>query len=140
MAENNLNFCLFCHDVSVVIHVQRWFSFLHVLFFRFISGANTGIGKATAENLAKRGARVILACRNKEKGIAAEKEVKEAGSSEEVRFMKLDLASFKSIRSFVDEFSNNENRLDILVNNAGISGKSVHYYHFSNLSNREGKR
>ena len=94
----------------------------------YILGANTGIGKATAENLAKRGARVILACRNKHKGMEAEEEVKEAARSKKVQFMKLDLASFKSIRSFVDEFSNNENRLDILVNNAGIGCvKSVHY-------------
>ncbi|XP_072044713.1 retinol dehydrogenase 11-like [Amphiura filiformis] len=85
-----------------------------------ITGANTGIGKATAEDLASRGARVILACRNKDKGIQAQQEIIQVTNNHEVQFMQLNLASFQSIRRFAEEIDNNEDRLDVLVNNAGV--------------------
>jgi len=85
-----------------------------------ITGANTGIGKETAINLAKRKARVILACRDLGRGTRAEKEIKQASKSDEVKFKQLDLASFASIKKFAAEILEEESRIDILINNAGI--------------------
>ncbi|GAA6214733.1 dehydrogenase/reductase SDR family member 13-like [Lates japonicus] len=91
-----------------------------------ITGANTGIGKTTAIDLARRGARVILACRDKGRGEAAVQEIVQETGNKQVIFMQLDLASLKSVRSFVDSFLKSEPRLDILINNAGLasSGKT----------------
>ncbi|XP_068441818.1 dehydrogenase/reductase SDR family member 13-like [Clinocottus analis] len=85
-----------------------------------VTGSNTGIGKTTAIDLAKRGARVILACRSKQRGEAALEEVKKESNSNQVVFMPLDLGSLKSVRSFAETFLKSEPRLDILINNAGI--------------------
>ncbi|KAM3616934.1 uncharacterized protein V6R79_026398 [Siganus canaliculatus] len=85
-----------------------------------VTGSNTGIGKTTAIDLAKRGARVILACRSKQRGEAALEEVKRETNSNEVVFMQLDLGSLKSIRNFAETFLKSESRLDILINNAGV--------------------
>ncbi|KAH6926873.1 hypothetical protein HPB50_022642 [Hyalomma asiaticum] len=84
-----------------------------------ITGANTGIGKETAKELARRNARVIMACRNPEKAAAAAKEILE-DTGRQVVVRKLDLCSFKSIREFADDIINSEERLDVLINNAGI--------------------
>ena len=108
---------------------------LHVLYFAggrsysqvslagktvIVTGANTGIGKFTAMDMAARGARVILACRNAKKALPVVAEIKEQTKNPNVLFMALDLASFKSVQSFTDEFLKNEDRLDILINNAGM--------------------
>jgi len=85
-----------------------------------ITGANTGIGKETAIDLAKRNARVILACRDGEKGTRAEKEIKQASKSDKVRFKQLDLASLASVKKFAAAILEEESRVDILINNAGI--------------------
>ncbi|XP_040050397.1 dehydrogenase/reductase SDR family member 13 [Gasterosteus aculeatus] len=85
-----------------------------------VTGSNTGIGKTTAIDLAKRGARVILACRSKLRGEAALEEVKNKSGSNQVVFMPLDLGSLQSVRSFAETFLKSEPRLDILINNAGI--------------------
>ena len=85
-----------------------------------ITGGNTGIGKETAVDLAKRGARVIIGCRNMEKGKAALQEVQERSGSKDVFLMKVDLASLDSVRKFADSILNSESRLDILINNAGV--------------------
>ncbi|CAN9504171.1 unnamed protein product [Ophioblennius macclurei] len=85
-----------------------------------VTGSNTGIGKTTAIDLAKRGARVILACRSEQRGMSALQEVKKVTGSNQVVFMQLDLASLKSVRSFAETFLNTESRLDILINNAGV--------------------
>jgi len=85
-----------------------------------ITGANTGIGKETAIDLAKRGAIVIMACRNVSRGETALKEVKEQSQSDQVFLKVLDLSSLRSIREFSVEFLSEYKKLDILVNNAGI--------------------
>uniref|UniRef100_A0A3Q3AWC8 Dehydrogenase/reductase (SDR family) member 13b.1 n=1 Tax=Kryptolebias marmoratus TaxID=37003 RepID=A0A3Q3AWC8_KRYMA len=85
-----------------------------------VTGSNTGIGKTTAIDLAKRGARVILACRSKQRGEAALQEIKRESGSNQVVFMQLDLGSLKSVRSFAETFLKSEPRLDILINNAGV--------------------
>ncbi|XP_054857502.1 dehydrogenase/reductase SDR family member 13-like [Eublepharis macularius] len=85
-----------------------------------LTGGNTGIGKATAMDLARRGARVILACRNKERGETAVYDIRRESGNNEVLFMSLDLANLSSVRSFADAFLRSEPRLDILINNAGV--------------------
>lgn len=85
-----------------------------------VTGSNTGIGKTTAVDLAKRGARVIMACRSRERGEAAVADVKRESGSSNVVFIPLDLGSLKSVRSFAETFLKTEPRLDILINNAGV--------------------
>ena len=85
-----------------------------------ITGANTGIGIETAVDLAKRGARVILACRDVARGKAAEAEVKERSKSDDVVFSKLDLSSLQSVREFSERTLEEDSRIDILINNAGV--------------------
>lgn len=85
-----------------------------------ITGANTGIGLETAVDLAKRGARVVLSCRDVTKGEAAVTEVKRRSNSNDVVFSKLDLASLKSVREFSERTLEEEPRIDILINNAGV--------------------
>ena len=85
-----------------------------------ITGGNTGIGKETAVDLAKRGAKVIVGCRNMEKGKAALKEIQERSGSTDVFLEKLDLASLDSVRKFADSILKRASRLNILINNAGI--------------------
>ncbi|XP_008293502.1 retinol dehydrogenase 12-like [Stegastes partitus] len=85
-----------------------------------ITGANTGIGKETAKDLAKRGAKVIIACRDMEKGQEALKEIIETSGSDNVKCMKLDLSDTKSIREFAEAINRDEPKLNILINNAGV--------------------
>ncbi|XP_070491034.1 retinol dehydrogenase 12-like [Chironomus tepperi] len=85
-----------------------------------ITGANSGIGKETAVDLAKRGGKIYIACRNIERGQSALTEIKEKSGSDDVHFLQLDLASMKSIRKFSEDFHQLEDRLDILINNAGV--------------------
>lgn len=68
-----------------------------------ITGANAGIGKETALDLAKRGAKVYLACRDLKKAEVARLEIVQKSGNQNVFTKKLDLASFDSIREFVDE-------------------------------------
>ncbi|XP_038059957.1 retinol dehydrogenase 13-like [Patiria miniata] len=86
-----------------------------------ITGANSGIGKVTALDLARRGARVILACRNLQKAEDATKEIKTRTGNSEVVVRHLDLASLQSVREFASKIVESEDRLDILINNAGIA-------------------
>ncbi|KAJ2942760.1 hypothetical protein O0L34_g14948 [Tuta absoluta] len=87
-----------------------------------VTGANSGIGFATSMDLARRGAKVILACRDHEKGLAAEKSIRKVTKNNSVRYEYLDLSSLKSIRNFVEDFKKKEAKLDVLINNAGASG------------------
>ncbi|KAJ8944281.1 hypothetical protein NQ318_009658 [Aromia moschata] len=84
-----------------------------------ITGANGGIGKETAREIAKRGARVIMACRNLDTGKAARDEIVESTKNENVIIKKLDLSSRKSIREFAEDIIRTEPRLDVLIHNAG---------------------
>ncbi|KAM7281902.1 retinol dehydrogenase 11 [Ixodes scapularis] len=78
-----------------------------------------GIGKETAKELARRKARVILACRNLEKADKAMQEIFEE-TQQKVVIKRLDLASLRSVREFADDILKTESRLDVLVNNAGL--------------------
>lgn len=85
-----------------------------------ITGGNSGIGKETAVDLAGRGGKVYIACRDINRSRVDLKEIKERSKSKEVHLMKLDLASIKSIRDFSKDFHEREKKLNILINNAGI--------------------
>ncbi|XP_077999403.1 retinol dehydrogenase 13-like [Glandiceps talaboti] len=85
-----------------------------------ITGANTGIGKETARDLARRGARVILACRDILKGERAASEIIKETGNEQVVVKQLDLANLMSVRKFAKIINDKEDHLEILINNAGI--------------------
>jgi NAD(P)-dependent dehydrogenase (short-subunit alcohol dehydrogenase family) len=72
-----------------------------------ITGANTGIGKANAIDLAKRGGKVYIACRDTKRGEEALKDIKQQSGSENVFFMRLDLGSMDSIRDFSKKYDKN---------------------------------
>ncbi|XP_071050530.1 retinol dehydrogenase 14-like [Onthophagus taurus] len=87
-----------------------------------ITGANSGLGFETALELSKRGAKIILACRNATKAQRAVKNIIYQTENKNVFHKHLDLASFSSIRNFVKEIYENEKKIDVLINNAGIGG------------------
>ncbi|XP_060134270.1 retinol dehydrogenase 11-like [Zootoca vivipara] len=87
-----------------------------------VTGANSGIGKCVALDLARRNARTILACRSRERGAAAVEEIRRATGNPDVHLRILDTSSMESVRSFVRQFLEEEGRLHILVNNAGAAG------------------
>ena len=84
-----------------------------------ITGGNTGIGLATAKQIAQRGARVILACRDQNKASAAREQILQAAPTAAVEIYALDLASFDSIRSFAEKVMQDHPAIDVLINNAG---------------------
>jgi retinol dehydrogenase-12 len=84
-----------------------------------VTGASAGIGLATARELARLGAHVVMAVRNPDKGERARRSIMSA-TGREVEMATVDLASRKSIRSFARDFGARHPKLDILVNNAGI--------------------
>ncbi|CAL1540970.1 unnamed protein product [Lymnaea stagnalis] len=85
-----------------------------------VTGANGCIGKEIALQLANRGGKIIMACRDETEGKKAAEFVRKETENMDVYFMKLDLNSFKSIRAFVDRFKKKEKHLHILINNAGV--------------------
>lgn len=87
-----------------------------------VTGANSGIGKETAREVARRGARVILACRDLQRGQQALDEIISNTGNKNVVLYHLDLSSLKSVRQFAKEIIKTERRLDVLVNNAGVGG------------------
>ncbi|XP_015907101.2 retinol dehydrogenase 11 [Parasteatoda tepidariorum] len=87
-----------------------------------ITGASDGIGKSTALDLAKRNARVLMACRNLEKAGKVVEEIKKASGNHNVVLYHLELSSFASVRKCAEEVLKNEKELHVLINNAGISG------------------
>ena len=85
-----------------------------------ITGANTGIGRATAEALAARGARIILACRSAEKTKPVLDAIAAAGGKAD--FVALDLADLDSVRACAEAVLAKDEPLHVLINNAGLAG------------------
>jgi NAD(P)-dependent dehydrogenase (short-subunit alcohol dehydrogenase family) len=85
-----------------------------------VTGANTGIGYHTAAVLAHRGAHVVLAVRNLEKGNAALARIKAADPKADVTLQELDLASLDSVRAAAGALRSAYPRIDLLINNAGV--------------------
>ncbi|XP_052660429.1 dehydrogenase/reductase SDR family member 13 isoform X3 [Harpia harpyja] len=86
-----------------------------------VTGGSSGIGAATALELARCGARVVLATRNAPRGEAAARRIRTETGNAEVLFMQLDLASLRSVRAFATAFLRQEPHLHLLINNAGVS-------------------
>jgi len=85
-----------------------------------VTGANTGIGYETASALARKGASVVLACRNPDKGADAVARIEALEPSGSARLMLLDLSDLDSVAAFAEAFAAEHERLDLLVNNAGV--------------------
>ncbi|MFE2299209.1 oxidoreductase [Streptomyces sp. NPDC059445] len=83
-----------------------------------VTGANSGLGLVTARELARHGARVVLACRSEARGRAAAELIAAEVPGAEVESGRLDLGDLASVREFADSFP--YDRLDLLVNNAGV--------------------
>ncbi|CAK8680740.1 dehydrogenase/reductase SDR family member 13-like [Clavelina lepadiformis] len=93
-----------------------------------ITGGNSGLGKVLAMDLAKRGARVVIASRNLEKSSKVKDEIIKESGNHEVRAMQVDLEDFDSVRKFAKEFDESEKYLDYLVNNAGLTLEGMTKY------------
>ncbi|KDP26180.1 hypothetical protein JCGZ_22274 [Jatropha curcas] len=85
-----------------------------------VTGANSGIGYATAEALASRGATVYMICRNKERGEAALSNIRSETGNQNVHLEVCDLSSVSEIKSFATRFASKEVPVHVLVNNAGL--------------------
>ena len=87
-----------------------------------ITGGNSGLGFETAKKIAQdKDYKIILACRNLEKGEDAKNKIVEATGNENVAVMKLDTSSLKSVREFADNYIATGEKVYALLNNAGIS-------------------
>ncbi|KAE9390280.1 NAD(P)-binding protein [Gymnopus androsaceus JB14] len=84
-----------------------------------VTGANTGVGKAIAQELLKHNAKVYIAARSQEKAEAAIKELKTKTGKEAI-FLKLDLSDLRTIKPTVEKFLSKETQLHVLINNAGV--------------------
>ena len=85
-----------------------------------ITGANTGIGKETARQIAALGAHVIMVCRNQEKGTQAREEIIQTTDKQDIELLICDLASLKDVKRFAEEFLQTHANLHVLINNAGV--------------------
>jgi NAD(P)-dependent dehydrogenase (short-subunit alcohol dehydrogenase family) len=85
-----------------------------------VTGANSGIGLVTARELARHGARVLLACRSSDKGRAAATAIRTAVPAAQLEIVALDLASLDSVRACARAVAALSASLDLLVNNAGV--------------------
>src|SRR5712692_1020522 len=85
-----------------------------------VTGANSGIGKATALGLAQMGATVVMVCRDRTKGEAAQNEIKTKSGNDAVDLLLTDLSSQQSIRQLVENFQQHYSQLHVLINNAGV--------------------
>jgi NAD(P)-dependent dehydrogenase (short-subunit alcohol dehydrogenase family) len=85
-----------------------------------VSGANSGIGRVTALELARRGASVVMICRSRSKGEAAREEIIAQSGNPQVELILADFASLASVRRAAAEFLAGHDRLHVLVNNAGL--------------------
>jgi retinol dehydrogenase-12 len=88
-----------------------------------VTGGNAGVGYATAIDLARRGGRVHIAGRSKEKCEAAVASIKAATGSDQVFLVMLDLASLDSVRAGARAFLALDEPLQVLINNAGVGGQ-----------------
>jgi NAD(P)-dependent dehydrogenase (short-subunit alcohol dehydrogenase family) len=87
-----------------------------------VTGANTGIGKITALELARRGGRVVLACRSAEKTEPVIAEIAKATGNSQIEFAALDLGDLASVRSCAESLLASGRPIHVLVNNAGLAG------------------
>ena len=85
-----------------------------------VTGANSGLGLATAEVLAAKGAHVVLAVRNVDKGCEAAGQIVARWPGAEIALQKLDLSSLASVHAAAEELRAAHDTIDLLINNAGV--------------------
>jgi NAD(P)-dependent dehydrogenase (short-subunit alcohol dehydrogenase family) len=85
-----------------------------------VTGANSGIGKAMAVALARRGARVAMVCRNRDKALEAQRDVDAVATAEPSELHLADLSSLGDVRRVAEELRDRYPRIHVLVNNAGL--------------------
>jgi len=87
-----------------------------------VTGANTGIGRATAAALAARGATLVLAGRSAEKTLPVIDELRTASGNAQISFSQLDLGDLADVRRSAESLAASHPRIDVLINNAGLAG------------------
>ncbi|PLW31320.1 hypothetical protein PCASD_13656 [Puccinia coronata f. sp. avenae] len=87
-----------------------------------VTGGETGIGHATCLELARRGAKVYLACRSGSRAEPAIQKIKQLVPNAQLDFITFDLTILSTAKTAAEEFASRESRLDILINNAGVMG------------------
>ncbi|XP_045474406.1 retinol dehydrogenase 12-like isoform X1 [Harmonia axyridis] len=115
----------------VACSLLKFFAYLTCGFYRgpedmngkvvIITGANGGIGYETSKELARRGATVIMACRNLATASKARDDIVRLTKNDKVSVKKLDLSSQSSIREFAADINKTCSRLDVLIHNAGTA-------------------
>ena len=85
-----------------------------------VTGANSGLGLVVSRELARAGGRIVMACRNVEKGERGASQIRDTVADADVAVAGLDLADLESVRSFAETFGREHDRLDLLINNAGL--------------------
>lgn len=88
-----------------------------------VTGSNTGLGRATALELARRGSDVIVASRSAERTAPIVEEIGRQVGPDRVEFLKLDLSSLAAVKEAADSFLASGRPLHVLVNNAGLAGQ-----------------
>ncbi|MGM0901056.1 MAG: SDR family NAD(P)-dependent oxidoreductase [Bacillota bacterium] len=96
-----------------------------------ITGANSGIGKASAYRFAEEGYRVVMACRNIEKSKNVQQEIIEATNNPQIDLLQLDISSFVSIHQFHSSVKETYPKLDILIHNAAFLNHGNKNYQLS---------
>ena len=86
-----------------------------------VTGANTGMGKVTALELAKKGAHLIMICRNKATGEAAQQDIIQLSGNKNIDLFIADLSVQQSIREVAEKINAAYDHIDVLVNNAGLA-------------------
>jgi NAD(P)-dependent dehydrogenase (short-subunit alcohol dehydrogenase family) len=85
-----------------------------------VTGANSGLGYETTLALAKKGAKVIMACRSLSKANIAKEKIQQQVPNADLEVMEIDLSSLQSVRKFAKDYQSKYNTLDVLINNAGV--------------------
>ncbi len=111
-----------CCWIELTVYVARTMTALADKTF-IITGANTGIGKITAKELARLGATVILACRSKAKTDPVIAEIKRLTGNDKVEYVHLDLGDLASVRECAEELLARKIPIHGLINNAGLAGQ-----------------
>ncbi len=94
--------------------------------YAVVTGANSGLGFHIAQTLSARGAKVIMACRNLDKGMVARRRIEESGPPVSPEVRELDLGDLSSVKGFADGISRSYPVVDLLINNAGLMAIPYH--------------
>jgi len=126
LRSNTTNLIIVSTSLALII-LRRWFNGPKTKQshdgvknkYIVITGASDGIGKETALTLLRDGAHVIFACRDEKKTMNVINSIFNDSEKRRADFLHLNLASFESVKNFVENYSKKYSKLDILINNAG---------------------